>query len=221
MPSRQVIDFLQQEAEKDSVSDQTYCFQIKLKGPQHSSVMDHLKTHLKEAHKTNHTCSLCPFETSDTVEFFKHTYHHLGPYVGRSKVKLPQWGTWFSGEPKFDQKINSTKSIVNPVSAQYKSRNKKKHICADCGKLCWIENHSCYIKKLPPKPCEHCGKIFYRFDSLKNHVEQVWQLTQFFFCFLLYKIIYLPGGQINDPSSGKYYFSFVPPSNSLVSVSDP
>ena len=134
--------------------------------------MDHLKTHLKEAHKTEHSCSLCPFETSDTVDFFKHTYHHLGLYVGKSKVKLPQWGTWFS-ELRFDQKINSKNSIVNPVTAQYKNKNTRRNICVDCGKLCYIENHSCYYKKLPAKPCEHCGKIFYRFDSLKNHVEQV------------------------------------------------
>ena len=38
-------------------------------------------------------------------------------------------------------------------------------------------------------------------------------------CFLL--IISLPGGQINEPSSGRILFSSVPPSNSLVSVSDP
>ena len=35
----------------------------------------------------------------------------------------------------------------------------------------------------------------------------------------LLKIIDLPGGQINDPMSGKIYVSSVPPSNSLVSVS--
>ena len=38
-------------------------------------------------------------------------------------------------------------------------------------------------------------------------------------CFLK-KIIDLPGGQNNDPSLGKTLFSFSPPSNSLVSVSD-
>ena len=35
------------------------------------------------------------------------------------------------------------------------------------------------------------------------------------------KIIDLPGGQINDPASGKYFFSSSPPSNSLVSFLDP
>ena len=39
--------------------------------------------------------------------------------------------------------------------------------------------------------------------------------------FLVVKIIDLPGGQINDPSSGKNYFLPFLPSNSLVFVSDP
>ena len=34
---------------------------------------------------------------------------------------------------------------------------------------------------------------------------QVWPLTQFFSVSFLYKIIDFPGGQINDPSSGKYF----------------
>ena len=43
-----------------------------------------------------------------------------------------------------------------------------------------------------------------------------------YFCFLFCKkIIDLPGGQINDPSSGETLFSSVPPSNSLVSVTNP
>ena len=42
----------------------------------------------------------------------------------------------------------------------------------------------------------------------------------FFAVSFLKKIIDLPGGQINDPSLRKH-FSSVPPSNSLVSVSDP
>ena len=41
-----------------------------------------------------------------------------------------------------------------------------------------------------------------------------------FSVYFLLKIIDLSGGQINDPSSGKHFFS-VPPSNTLVSVSDP
>ena len=41
-----------------------------------------------------------------------------------------------------------------------------------------------------------------------------------FFCFF-YKIIDLPKGQINYPSEEWTLFSFVPPSNSLVSVLDP
>ena len=43
-------------------------------------------------------------------------------------------------------------------------------------------------------------------------------ISAFLFC---KKIIDLPGGQINEPSSGKTLFSVVPPSNSLISVSDP
>ena len=50
---------------------------------------------------------------------------------------------------------------------------------------------------------------------------QVWPLAQFFFVSFLWKIIDLPGLQINDPSSGEILFSFVPPSNSHVSVFDP
>ena len=38
-------------------------------------------------------------------------------------------------------------------------------------------------------------------------------------CFL-YKIIYLLRGPINDPSSRSTLISFVPPSNSLVSISN-
>ena len=34
---------------------------------------------------------------------------------------------------------------------------------------------------------------------------QVWPLTQFFSFPFLYKIVDLPGGQINDPLSGKHY----------------
>ena len=34
---------------------------------------------------------------------------------------------------------------------------------------------------------------------------QVWPLTQFYSVSFLWKIIDLPGGQINDPSSGKHY----------------
>ena len=47
---------------------------------------------------------------------------------------------------------------------------------------------------------------------------QVWTLTQFFLLFVK-KIIDLPGGQIN-PLIEETLFSSVPPSNSLVSVSD-
>merc|ERR1711923_633389 len=44
--------------------------------------------------------------------------------------------------------------------------------------------------------------------------QQVWQLTQFFP--LCKKIIDLPGGQINDPSSGKHYsLPFLPTPSSL------
>ena len=39
--------------------------------------------------------------------------------------------------------------------------------------------------------------------------------------FFLYEIIDMPGGQINDPLVEETLFSSVPPSNSLVSVSDP
>ena len=42
-----------------------------------------------------------------------------------------------------------------------------------------------------------------------------------FFCFFLYKIIDLPGGQINDPSSRKHYSIPFLPTRPLVSVSDP
>ena len=36
-------------------------------------------------------------------------------------------------------------------------------------------------------------------------LHQVWSLTQFFSVSFLWKIINLPGGQINDPSSGKHF----------------
>ena len=58
-------------------------------------------------------------------------------------------------------------------------------------------------------------------DELEGQSEedQVWTLTQFFFCFLFCKkIIDLPGVQINDPSSEETLFSSVPPSNSLDSA---
>ena len=46
------------------------------------------------------------------------------------------------------------------------------------------------------------------------------QVLQYFFNLLFVKkIIYLIGGQINDPSSGRLLFSFIPFSNFLVSVS--
>ena len=50
---------------------------------------------------------------------------------------------------------------------------------------------------------------------------QVWPLTQFFSVSFWWKLIDLPGGQINDPSLGKTLFFSAPPGNSLVSVSDP
>ena len=50
---------------------------------------------------------------------------------------------------------------------------------------------------------------------------QVWPLTQFFLFPFFYKIIDSPGKPINDPSLREIIFSSVPPSNSLVSVSDP
>ena len=55
----------------------------------------------------------------------------------------------------------------------------------------------------------------------KSSVCQVWPLTQFFSVSFLLKLIDLPGGQINDPLVGETLFSSVPPSNSLVSVSEP
>ena len=48
---------------------------------------------------------------------------------------------------------------------------------------------------------------------------QVWLLTHFF-CLLFVKNNYLPGGQINDPSSGGDMFSSVTTSNSHISFSD-
>ena len=54
----------------------------------------------------------------------------------------------------------------------------------------------------------------------KKH--QVWKHQLNSFLFPLCKIIiHLPGGQIDDPLVGERLFSFVLPSNSLVSVSDP
>ena len=57
---------------------------------------------------------------------------------------------------------------------------------------------------------------------IRKDIVQVGPLTQFFsVSFSQKKIIDLPGGQINDPSSGELLLSSVPSSNSLVSVSDP
>ena len=43
-------------------------------------------------------------------------------------------------------------------------------------------------------------------SSSQTSTYQVWPLTHFFFLFpFVIKFIYLPGGQINDPSSGKRY----------------
>ena len=47
---------------------------------------------------------------------------------------------------------------------------------------------------------------------------QVWTLTQFFSVTFLWKLIDLPGGQINDPSSGKHYsLPFLPATPSSAS----
>ena len=47
--------------------------------------------------------------------------------------------------------------------------------------------------------------------------QQVWSLTQYFFCLLFLKNHWF-AWQTNDPSSWEKLFYFVPPSNSLVSV---
>ena len=49
---------------------------------------------------------------------------------------------------------------------------------------------------------------------------QVWPQTQSFSVCFLEKIIYLLGRQINDPSSGRTFFSFIPSSNFLFWVLD-
>ena len=47
---------------------------------------------------------------------------------------------------------------------------------------------------------------------------QFWPLTQFFSVSFLWKLIDLPGGQINDPSSGKHYsLPFLPATPSSLS----
>ena len=49
-------------------------------------------------------------------------------------------------------------------------------------------------------------------------VLQVWPLTPIYFCFLFVEIIDLPGGQSNDPLSGKYfYLPFLPATPSSLS----
>ena len=48
--------------------------------------------------------------------------------------------------------------------------------------------------------------------------SQVWPLTQFFSVSFLWKLIDLPGGQINDPSSGKHHsLPFLPATPSSLS----
>ena len=61
-----------------------------------------------------------------------------------------------------------------------------------------------------------CGNLdmannFHKIDGF-HVLKKVWPLIQFaYFCFLK-RIIDLPSWQINDPSLGKAFFSFVPPS---------
>ena len=59
-------------------------------------------------------------------------------------------------------------------------------------------------------------------DEAVECSDQVWPLKQFFL-FAFWKQDNLPGGQINDPSSGRLVplVCFVPPSNFIVVVSDP
>ena len=55
----------------------------------------------------------------------------------------------------------------------------------------------------------------------KLGLRQVWTLTQFFFCFLFVKTHWFAWRANQWPLIGETLFSSVPPSNSLVSVSDP
>ena len=56
--------------------------------------------------------------------------------------------------------------------------------------------------------------------GLETLWHQVCTLSHFFLFPFLYKIIDMPGGQINYPSCGKHFSLSVPPNNSLVSISD-
>ena len=60
---------------------------------------------------------------------------------------------------------------------------------------------------------ESCTKSYVSKPMLLKH--QVWTLTQFFTVSFLYKLIDLPLGQINDPSSGKHYSLPFLPATSL------
>ena len=52
-------------------------------------------------------------------------------------------------------------------------------------------------------------------SGCKVALDQVWPLNQLFCVSFLWKIIDLPGGQINDPSSGKHYsLPFLPATTS-------
>ena len=92
-----------------------------------------------------------------------------------------------------------------------------------------------FVRELRSGPLD--GKYFKGREKIlrkeARHMHQPWRCTQpwvyilplcryghqhiFSCCLFVKKIFDLPGWQINDPSSGRLRFSFVPLSNSLVS----
>ena len=57
--------------------------------------------------------------------------------------------------------------------------------------------------------------------QLTTCISGMLTITKFLPVSFLHEIIYLSGGQMYDPLVGETLFSFVPPSNSFVSVWDP
>ena len=78
-----------------------------------------------------------------------------------------------------------------------------------------LEPPGCWLPLHPQLPLPH-PQLLVSMEVVKQH--QVWAQTQFFTVSYLWKIIDLPGGQINDLSSGRMLLSSVPSINSLLLI---
>ena len=72
------------------------------------------------------------------------------------------------------------------------------------------------VRSTPYIPSVHVRNGIEEYEGNSMRIQQVWPLTQYFFC-----VLFVKNWGLKKPLIGETLFSSVPPSNSLVSVSDP